>query len=335
MKNYRILNKQQFSLGNYAIVPIRSKDRYDIMKWRNEQMYHLRQNEPLTREKQDSYFDKVVARLFEEEKPEQLLFSYLEGEKCIGYGGLVHINWIDKNAEISFIMNTELEKEFFEFHWEIILDLLEEVAFKELKLHKIFTYAFDLRPRLYTALKKSGFGLNAELKEHCFFDDRFISVKIHSKINREKEIRDIQVADLYVTYGWANDPNVRKFSFNKNKITLKEHASWFFSTLENSNSEYYMLEVNGNAAGSIRFDIEKDHIAKINYLLDPNFTGKGLGTYLLENGIKFLQKNRTSVQKVYGYVLEKNLASVRIFEKLSFRNVADNPSEFKFEKIIK
>ena len=40
---------------------------------------------------------------------------------CIGYGGLVHINWIDKNAEISFIMNTELEMDIFlKFHGQII-----------------------------------------------------------------------------------------------------------------------------------------------------------------------------------------------------------------------
>ena len=73
-------------------------------------MYHLRQDKPLTEEDQEAYFLNVVAKLFEQERPNQLLFSFLDGDKCIGYGGLVHINWIDKNAEISFIMNTSLEK---------------------------------------------------------------------------------------------------------------------------------------------------------------------------------------------------------------------------------
>ena len=44
-----------------------------------------------------------------------VLFNYLHNGKCIGYGGLVHINWIDKNAEVSFIMDTELEENYFEF----------------------------------------------------------------------------------------------------------------------------------------------------------------------------------------------------------------------------
>ncbi|NLM18529.1 MAG: GNAT family N-acetyltransferase, partial [Clostridiaceae bacterium] len=113
MNSYKILNKQTFIQGDYSLVPIRIKDRYDIMKWRNDQIYHLRQSEPLTKEVQDDYFNNVVSKLFTQDKPNQLLFSYLYKNECIGYGGLVHINWIDKNAEISFVMNTELEKDEF------------------------------------------------------------------------------------------------------------------------------------------------------------------------------------------------------------------------------
>lgn len=184
MNSYNILNKQEFTSGNYSLVPIRMEDRFDIMKWRNEQIYHLRQAEPLTEEMQDNYFNNVVSKLFEQEKPTQLLFSYLENGKCIGYGGLVHVNWIDRNAEISFIMDTELEKNEFQRHWSIYLELLEQLAFDELNLHKIYTYAFDLRPHLYNAVETNGFIREATLPEHCFFEGSFIDVVIHSKINK-------------------------------------------------------------------------------------------------------------------------------------------------------
>ena len=184
MKFYKALNKQKFSRGNYSLVPIRFEDRYKIMEWRNEQMYHLRQNELLTRDKQDFYFEKVVANLFDQEKPGQILFSYLEGEECIGYGGLVHINWVDKNSEISFIMKADLEQNYFEKHWGIYLEMLEEVAFKDLKLHKLHSYAFDLRPKIYKVLEAANFGKEAVLKEHCFYENEFIDVIIHSKFNR-------------------------------------------------------------------------------------------------------------------------------------------------------
>ena len=184
MSFYKVLNKQVFSLGEYSIVPIRMEDRYDIMQWRNEQMYHLRQAEPLTKSKQNAYFENVVAKLFEQEQPNQLLFSFIKGEECIGYGGLVHINWTDKNAEVSFVMDTKLETEGFVKYWGLFLDLIEQVAFYELKLHKIFIYAFDLRPHLFKAIETKNFTKEAILEEHCFYNEKFIDVIIHSKFSK-------------------------------------------------------------------------------------------------------------------------------------------------------
>ena len=72
---------------------------------------------------------ELVAKLFDQEKPNQILFSYFKNDKCIGYGGLVHINWIDKNAEISFIMNSDLEEEYFHYHWSIFLGMYRILSF--------------------------------------------------------------------------------------------------------------------------------------------------------------------------------------------------------------
>jgi len=181
MNSYKTLNNQIFTNGIYSLVPIRMEDRFDIMNWRNDQLYHLRQSKLLTEEDQNKYFNEVIVKLFDQELPEQILFSYLEGEKCIGYGGLVHINWLDKNAEISFIIDTSREKSEFQKHWGIYLDLLQQIAFQDLKLHKIFTYAFDLRPQLYLAIETKGFMKEATLKGHSLFNGEFIDVVIHSK----------------------------------------------------------------------------------------------------------------------------------------------------------
>jgi RimJ/RimL family protein N-acetyltransferase len=185
MSIYKSLKKQIFTNNIHSIVPIRYEDRFHIMKWRNEQIYHLRQNKLLTFEDQERYFTNVIDPLFSEEKPSQILFSFLESYNCIGYGGLVHINWIDKNAEISFVMATELENNSFQKHWMTFLKLIEELAFEVLFLHKIYTYAFDLRPNLYFALEKSGFKLEARLIEHCFFKNEYFDVLIHSKKNKK------------------------------------------------------------------------------------------------------------------------------------------------------
>ena len=211
MRTYVCLQQQEQKIGNFSIVPLRYEDRFSIMKWRNEQIYHLRQARPLTEEDQQRYFDNVVAKLYDNPKPDQILFSYLENRRssersenvdfsyshcrvateedevngiCIGYGGLVHINWIDNNAEISFIMDTSLEKKHFSEHWSNYLTMLKEVAFKDLGLHKIYTYAFDLRPHLYPIFEAAGFVREATLKDHCCYNGEYKDVIIHSIWNK-------------------------------------------------------------------------------------------------------------------------------------------------------
>ena len=49
-------------------------------------------------------------------------------------------------------------------------------------IHKIFTYAFDLRPHLYDVLELNGYFKDARLKDHCFFQGDFKDVLIYSKL---------------------------------------------------------------------------------------------------------------------------------------------------------
>jgi len=183
MNIYSCLKRQIFEYGEYSIIPIRLEDKYLIMKWRNEQLYHLRQLKPLTKDEQDIYFSTIISNLFNQKNPNQILFSYLQNGICIGYGGLVHINWKDRNAEISFIINTEMETETFDIQWTRYLKLIEEVSFSELKLHKIYVYAFDLRPHLYNTLEKNGFQREATLIDHALINETYKDVVLHCKIN--------------------------------------------------------------------------------------------------------------------------------------------------------
>ncbi|MDI9355575.1 MAG: GNAT family N-acetyltransferase [Chitinophagaceae bacterium] len=330
---YKILKQQIFSSHKYSIVPIRYEDRFDIMKWRNQQIYHLRQAKPLTKEDQDAYFDNVVLKLFEQEKPEQILFSYLENDKCIGYGGLVHINWRDKNAEISFVMNTELEKEFFKIHWGIFLQLLEQIAFHELNFHKIFTYAFDLRPHLYEAVESKSYLKEAVLKEHYFFDGKFKNIIIHSKYNPQKiTYRKMKEEDRLLMLEWANEKTARENSFSTELITIEDHTSWFHEKYRNKNAHYFICEVNNNAIGIVRFDIQDDFtVVGIN--LSKEFRSKGLSSIFLKDCLTFYFDY--SYKPLRAFIKEENISSIKAFEKVGFKllqkTVIKNKKSFIYE----
>ena len=102
MRTYKCLSKQEYTDGLFKLVPIRDEDKLLILKMRNEQIYHLRQTEELTIELQETYFANIISSLFDQERPSQLLFSLLEDCEFIGYGGLVHINWIFHLKEHEF-----------------------------------------------------------------------------------------------------------------------------------------------------------------------------------------------------------------------------------------
>ena len=136
----------------------------------------------LTKNDQIKYFNTTINSLFNINNPEQLLFSFLCNDKCIGYGGLVHINWSEKKAEISFIMDTQFEKLYFEKYWSIFLRLIEEVAFKDLNFKNIFVYAFDLREHLYGVLSKNGFIFKSRINKAYKFKNLLYDVVIYNKL---------------------------------------------------------------------------------------------------------------------------------------------------------
>ena len=185
MNSYTVLQNQIFKYKKYSLIPIRYEDRFKIMQWRNEQMYHLRQTEPLTFEKQEEYFLNIISKLFNQKEPPQILFSYLENNICIGYGGLVHINWVKSSSEISFVLNTDIEKNNFESNWEIFINLIEIVAFEELKLNKIYTHAFDVRPKLYKVLERCGYKKEKILEKSYSLNNIKLDTVIHSKFKNE------------------------------------------------------------------------------------------------------------------------------------------------------
>ena len=180
--NYKILENQKFKFEDFEITPIRFEHRYQIMDWRNEQINFLRQKNKLTKQDQDNYFKKIIFKQFQLQKPTQILFSFFYQNKLIGYGGLVHINWIHKNAEISFLLNPELNKKnTYHESFKIFLFLIEKVAIS-INLHKIFTYGYDLLQYRFYPLIELNFHKEATLKKHKKINGKLIDILIYSKI---------------------------------------------------------------------------------------------------------------------------------------------------------
>ena len=323
MAAYTCLKQQTFQDGAYSLVPLRYEDRFDIMHWRNEQIYHLRQTRLLTREDQQRYFDEVVSQLFAREHPDQVLFSYLEDGRCIGYGGLVHINWTDRNAEISFLMDTRLEKEEFAVHWSHYLHMLKAVAFEQLQLHKIYTYAFDLRPHLYPVLEDNGFTREATLKEHCCFEGSYRDVVIHSLI-KEPEYTILDYTDctrdqLLEILALRNRDDVRCWMAHPELIPEEDHFRFVDSLKGDPDRVYFAVYQDGSLVGTYDLIRREGDLWERGIIAAPSTWGKGRTAQWEREILARAALPPMGVKTVLAKVKPDNVRSQRYNLKLGFR----------------
>lgn len=320
MPSYVCLQHQEQRLGDFSLVPLRYEDRFLIMKWRNEQIYHLRQSRPLTEEDQQRYFDNVVSKLYDNPKPEQILFSYLKDGACIGYGGLVHINWIDRNAEISFIMDTSLEAAHFAEHWSNYLTMLKEVAFTDLNMHKIYTYAFDLRPHLYTMLEANGYTREATLKEHCLFNGVYKDVVLHALWNDRYDIInyvDCTPEQQREILALRNRDDVRKWMVNTEIILEESHFKFVESLKGNLNRLYFAIYKEGRLMGTYNLTNEGNGVWDRGIIANPDMQGTGQ-TEKWERQI-LGNLSQYAIQAVSAKVKPDNKRSISYHEKIGFK----------------
>ncbi len=185
MKEYSKINFKNLISNEYYLVPLREKDIQKIRKWRNEQIKVLRQKKVLEKKEQVEYYKKTVKKSFRDPKPNLILCSLMNNNECIGYGGLVHIDWDNKRAELSFLNNTIRSKnrKIFQKDFEEFLKLIKQIAFEQLKLNKLHTETFDIRPFVISLLENNGFEFEGRLKKHVLVNEKFVDSLIHGCIN--------------------------------------------------------------------------------------------------------------------------------------------------------
>lgn len=159
----------QLEVG-YLFCALRREDIESIRLWRNEQLDILRQMQPISCEEQKKYYNAHIVPSFLEKMPKQILFSILYQGVLIGYGGLVHIDWQSKKAEVSFLLDTRIKEQSAEFkeHLHHFLKFISHVAFEKLGLHKLVAEVYALRPCMVELLQAFGFFLEGRLKDHVF-----------------------------------------------------------------------------------------------------------------------------------------------------------------------
>lgn len=161
------------------------------------------------------------------------------------------------------------------------------------------------------------------------------------EINKDIEQKKIDV-DLFLIpaneshcdliYEWTNDDEVRKNSFNINKIPYDEHVNWYSKKLKDIECNIYLLANSNKNIGVVRNE-KKGNENVISYSIDKDYRGKGYGYKILSKFEEELIKSNKDIV-LTAYVKKENISSIKIFQKLSYELVENNDDGIKFEKSL-
>jgi RimJ/RimL family protein N-acetyltransferase len=189
MKRYVCLPRDRIERGPYAVAAVQPDHIEAIREWRNAQIDALRQTAPLTVEQQERYYATHIWPDMERPCPANVLVSYFLESRPIGYGGLVHISWENRRAELSFLLSPEraLDLESADVDFANFLAFMKELAFDDLRFHRLCTETFAFRARHLAVLLECGFCMEGVMRDHVIVGGKPMDSIIHGCLSTDAE----------------------------------------------------------------------------------------------------------------------------------------------------
>jgi len=184
---YRCLPFPRLEDRGFSLRAVQQSDIEPIRQWRNAQIGVLRQAEPISEDAQNAYFAREIWPTLDKAQPRNILLAFSEGYRLIGYGGLVHVAWEHRRAEVSFLLEPEMERDrdAFSACFATYLGMIKELAFRGLGFHRLVTETFDIRPAVVAALEQAGFRLEGRMRDHVMIDGTPTDSLIHGCLDND------------------------------------------------------------------------------------------------------------------------------------------------------
>lgn len=116
---------------------------------------------------------------------------------------------------------------------------------------------------------------------------------------------------------WRNQPFIYNKGFSGQTVTQEEHDIWCFGAIYRREPCVYIIEVNGNPCGIIKFHyFKKNNEDVVSIYLVEEMTGKGIGPKVIRMACKL---ERVPGKIFTAEFLPENEASKKAFKKAGFR----------------
>ena len=123
-------------------------------------------------------------------------------------------------------------------------------------------------------------------------------------------LRAVSMEDCDLIYEWINDEEVRKNSFQSDRIPYETHLNWFRNKMQDEKTKIYILMNNTSPVGQVRIE-RKNSMVHLSYLIEKNHRNKGYGVIILQLMEEELMKEK-SIKIIYAVLKSFCPAKMRI-----------------------
>jgi RimJ/RimL family protein N-acetyltransferase len=181
---YNCMPRHYLSQEDLSVIPVQPCHIEKIRQWRNDQMDVLRQSKYITEDQQIHYFNKHIWPDMKSDHPKNILLACYNKQKFFGYGGLVHISWENRRAEISFLLETKItmQPDKYAHYFFAFLIIVKRLAFSDLCFERLHTETYSSRDAVISILENSGFIREGELRSHVIINGKHHNSILHGRL---------------------------------------------------------------------------------------------------------------------------------------------------------
>ena len=149
---------------------------------------------------------------------------------------------------------------------------------------------------------------------------RIVNAFLADYFKKTLHLRKAKIQDARDIFNLSNEKEVRKNSFNTQKINWNHHLKWFKEQLRSTNHVFFVTVVSDKIIAQTRFNINSDtKEALVNISLIKDLRGLGLSSVILDKSVRKILKERKNIRLIKGHIKANNTSSIKCFKQSNFR----------------
>ncbi|MDA3886293.1 MAG: UDP-2,4-diacetamido-2,4,6-trideoxy-beta-L-altropyranose hydrolase [Candidatus Delongbacteria bacterium] len=131
---------------------------------------------------------------------------------------------------------------------------------------------------------------------------------------------DLSIDEKKMVLMWRNDPNIRKWMFAQEIISLNDHLNYIDSLEEKEDRTYFLVKKASQAIGVIDFTNIDNKNKRTEFGIYSNPEIKGVGNSLMNSIIDYAF-NKLKINTLVSEVFDSNNAAISLYIRYSFEEI--------------